>query len=50
MCTTVDEGVDNCTVEQVFDGLNWAFLFHTVCGEPGFNYTLKVVPGGVSTV
>ncbi len=50
MCTTVDEYVDNCMVEHVFDGLIWGFPFHTVCGEPGFNYTLKVGPGGVSTV
>lgn len=40
--TTVDEHVDNWPTEHTFDALNWAFLFHTVCGELGFNYPLKV--------
>jgi hypothetical protein len=34
----------------MFDHLTWAFLFHTVCGEVGFNYALKVADSAVSPV
>lgn len=50
MWTTVDSHGDKCLFERTFDGLTWAFLFHTVCGQVGFKYTLKVVLDPVSGV
>jgi len=46
----VDRGVDKEVAEHTFDRLTGGFLFHIMCGEVGFNSTLKVhgsVPGSV---
>jgi len=34
----------------MFDRLTWAFHFHTMCGEVGFKYALKVLDLVVSPV
>jgi hypothetical protein len=47
---TVDQHVDKYSSEHTFDRLNWAFLVHTVCGELGLKYALKVPESVVSTV
>jgi hypothetical protein len=38
----VDERVDNHPWEHMFDRLTWGFLFHTMCGKPGFKCTLNL--------
>jgi len=48
--TTVDRRGDKYAPERMFDGLTWDFLFHTVCGQVGFKYTLKVALHPVSGV
>jgi len=48
--TTVDEDVDKWCGEHTFDRLTWGFPFHTMCGEVGFKYALKVDNFDVSPV
>lgn len=46
----MDRRGDKYAPERMFDGLTWDFLFHTVCGQVGFKYTLKVALHPVSGV